>query len=116
MGGPKAHEDLPSPIAGKSWGATFHQDTEETAMKPCEVKLYALSTCSHCKDTKELLKQCGVDYECVDIDKLDPEQRQPYLETIKKLNPACTFPTLVAGDKVIVGFKKDEIKEALGIS
>jgi glutaredoxin-like protein NrdH len=85
-------------------------------VKPCEVKLYALSTCSHCKDTKELLNQCGVDYECVDIDKLEPEQRQPYLEEIKKLNPECTFPTLIAGDKVIVGFKKDEIKEALGIS
>ncbi len=85
-------------------------------MKQCEVKLYSLSTCSHCKDTKELLDQCGVDYDCVDVDKLDPEQRKIYLEKIKKLNPECTFPTLVIGDKVVVGFKKDEIKEDLGIS
>ncbi len=84
-------------------------------MKPCKVKLYALSTCSHCKDTKEFLNQCGVDYDCVDVDTLEPEKRKVYLEEVKKLNPQCTFPTLVIDDKVIVGFKKDEIKKDLGI-
>jgi glutaredoxin-like protein NrdH len=84
-------------------------------MKPCQVRLYALSTCSHCKDTKALLDQCRVDYDCVDVDRLDMEKRQNILAEIKKLNPECTFPTLVIGDKVIVGFKKGEIKEALGI-
>ncbi len=84
-------------------------------MKQCEVKLYSLSTCSHCKDTKEFLKQCGVDYDCVEVDKLNPEQRKVFLEKIKRLNPECTFPTLVIGDKVVVGFKKEKIKEDLGI-
>ena len=85
-------------------------------MKQCKVKLYSLSTCSHCKDTKELLNQCQVDYDCVDVDNLDPEKRQIFLAEIKKLNPECTFPTLVIGNKVVVGFKKDEIKEDLGIT
>ena len=84
-------------------------------MKQCKVKLYSLSTCSHCKDTKDLLNQCQVDYDCVDVDNLDPEKRQILLSEVKKLNPECTFPTLVIGDKVIVGFKKDEIKEILKI-
>lgn len=84
-------------------------------MQPCHVKVYSLSTCSHCKDTKEFLEQCGVDYDCVEIDKLDPEKRRKFLEEIKRLNPQCSFPTVVAGDKVIVGFKQDELKEALGI-
>ena len=85
-------------------------------MNQCEVKLYSLSTCSHCKDTKELLNQCQVNYDCVDVDTLDPDRRKTLLEEIRKLNPQCTFPTLVAGDKVIVGFQKAEIKEALGIA
>lgn len=85
-------------------------------MNQCEVKLFSLSTCSHCRDTKDLLKQCGVNYDCVDVDQLNPEKRRTILEEIKKLNPECTFPTLVAGEKVIVGFKEAEIKEALGIS
>jgi glutaredoxin-like protein NrdH len=88
---------------------------EEIAMPPCHVELYALSTCSHCKDTKDLLNQCGINYDCVDVDRLDPEKRRTILEEIKKVNPECTFPTLVAGEKVIIGFKEAEIKEALGI-
>ncbi|MDD3580144.1 MAG: glutaredoxin family protein [Desulfobacca sp.] len=84
-------------------------------MEPCDVKLYALSTCGHCKNTKEFLNQCGINYDCVDVDTLTGEQRQQVLEEVKKVNPNCSFPTLVIGDKVIVGFRKDEIKETLGI-
>jgi glutaredoxin-like protein NrdH len=85
-------------------------------MKPCKVKVYSLSTCSHCKDTKEFLNQCGIEYDCVEVDKLAPEPRQKFLEEIKRLNPQCSFPTLVVGDNVIVGFKKEGIKEVLGIT
>ena len=84
-------------------------------MKDCDVKLYALSTCIHCRNTKEFLNQCGVKYDRVDVDTLDAEQRKKILEEIRQINPKCAFPTLVIGDKVIVGFKKDEIKEILDI-
>jgi glutaredoxin-like protein NrdH len=87
----------------------------ESPMEPCHVELYSLSTCSHCKDTKDLLNQCGIDYDCVDVDRLDADKRRTILEEIKKVNPQCTFPTLVVGEKVIIGFKEAEIKEALGI-
>lgn len=82
-------------------------------MKECDIKLYALSTCIHCRNTKELLNDCGVKYDCVEVDKLEKEQRDAILEEIKKINPSCSFPTLIIGDKIIVGFKKDEITEAL---
>jgi len=82
-------------------------------MDGCEVRLYALSTCIHCQSTKELLDRCGVDYECIDVDKLDGEERQNVLEDIKKVNPGCSFPTIIIGNKIIVGFRADEIKEAL---
>ena len=85
-------------------------------MQKCHVQLYALSTCSHCKDTKDLLNQCGIKYDCVDVDKLDPEKQRAVLEKVKKLNPQCSFPTLVAGDKVVVGFKEAEIKQAVGVA
>jgi glutaredoxin-like protein NrdH len=84
-------------------------------MKECDIKLYALSTCIHCKNTKEFLGECGVDYECVDVDKLDGEERKEILEEIKKVNPGCSFPTIIIGDKIIVGFRKEEIKEALNL-
>jgi glutaredoxin-like protein NrdH len=88
---------------------------KRNTMKECDVKLYALSTCIHCRNEKEFLKQCGINFDCVDVDKLDGEHRRKILEEIRKINPECAFPTLVVGDKVVVGFKKDEIKETLDI-
>ncbi len=80
-----------------------------------QVKLYSLSTCSHCKATKKLLSKCKVAYEFTDVDKTTGEDRAAVLEDIKKWNPDCSFPTIIIGDKVIVGFKEEEIKEALGL-
>jgi glutaredoxin-like protein NrdH len=85
-------------------------------MNQCDVRLYALSTCGHCQDTKAFLGECGVNYDCVDVDKLDEVERKKVLEELIKINRECAFPTLVIGDKVVVGFRKEEIKELLGIS
>ena len=79
------------------------------------VKLYSLSTCSHCKSTKKLLSECTVHYDFVDVDLLEGDERKAILEDVKKFNPKCSFPTIIIGDKVIVGFKENEIKEALGL-
>ncbi|MDZ7699441.1 MAG: glutaredoxin family protein [Deltaproteobacteria bacterium] len=80
-----------------------------------KVKMYTLSTCSHCKATKKFLDECNVAYKFEDVDLLQGEERTAILEDVKKLNPRCSFPTIVIGDKVIVGFKEAEIKEALGL-
>ena len=85
-------------------------------MNQCDVKLYALSTCGHCRDTKTFLRQCGVDYDCVDVDKLDETGRKKVLQELMKISQECAFPTLIIGNKVVVGFKKEEIKQLLGIS
>lgn len=82
---------------------------------PQRIVLYALSTCSHCRATKRLLNQCAVPYEETDVDLLSGDERDSTLDEVKKINPNCTFPTLVIGDKVIVGYRETEIKEALGI-
>ena len=79
------------------------------------IKLYALTTCIHCRNTKDFLNRCGLDFECVEVDQLEGEERKAMIEEVKKLNPSCSFPTIVIGNKVIVGFKKDEIQEALNI-
>jgi len=47
------------------------------------------------------------------VDTLQGEERQAMIEEVKRYNPNCTFPTILIGDKVIVGFRKDEIEEAL---
>jgi len=79
------------------------------------VKMFTLSTCSHCKATKQFFDDCAVKYEFTDVDLLDREERTAILEDVRKWNPRCSFPTIIIGDKVIVGFREDEIKEALGL-
>lgn len=79
------------------------------------VKIYTLSTCSHCKATKKFLDDCRVQYEFEDVDLLRGEERAAILEDVREFNPRCSFPTIIIGDKVIVGYKEKEIKEALGL-
>ncbi len=79
------------------------------------VKLYSLSTCSHCKSTKKLLNECTVKYDFIDVDLLEGEERRAIIEDVKRFNPKCSFPTIIIGDKVIVGYKEQEIREALGM-
>ncbi len=79
------------------------------------IKVYSLSTCSHCKSTKKLLSECTVLYEFVDVDLLEGDERHAILEDVRKFNPKCSFPTIIIGDAVIVGFKEEKIKEALGL-
>ena len=79
------------------------------------VKIYTLSTCSHCKSTKKFLDECKVKYEFTDVDLLSTEEKKLIMEDVRKLNPDCTFPTIIIGDKVIVGFEEKKIRKALGL-
>ena len=88
---------------------------KDAAMSSLPIKIYTLSTCSHCKSTKKFLNECTVVYDFVDVDLLEGEERKAILEDVKKFNPKCSFPTIIIGDTVIVGYKEDEIKEALGL-
>ena len=76
--------------------------------------LYALSTCIHCKKTRELLNELGVAYDYVYVDQLSRDEMENILKEMEKYNPKGSFPTLVLGsDKVIIGSRLDDIKEAL---
>lgn len=77
------------------------------------ITLYTLTTCSHCKKTKELLDGCGAEYDCVFVDKLQGEERKEMIEAIKKVNPKLSFPTLLLGEETVVGFKEARIMEIL---
>jgi glutaredoxin-like protein NrdH len=79
------------------------------------VKMYTLSTCGHCKAAKKFLKDHGVPNLCTDVDLLSGDARKAIIEEVKKYNPVCSFPTILIGEKVIVGFNEQALREALGI-
>ena len=84
-------------------------------MSQPDVKIFFLSTCSHCRATKKFLGECTIKYEFIDVDILKGDERKAIIADVKKFNPRCSFPTIIIGEKVIVGFKEKEIKEALGM-
>jgi glutaredoxin-like protein NrdH len=78
-------------------------------------KLYSLSTCSHCKACKRFLGECGIEYEFTDVDLLPDDDKAQVITEIKNLTSKCAFPTIIIGETIIVGFKENEIKRALGL-
>jgi len=79
-----------------------------------KIILYALSTCIWCKKTKELLQSLGVAFDYIYLDLLKGDDRSQAINEIKKYNPSTSFPTVVIGEKAIIGFREKEIKEAIG--
>ncbi|MDP7265653.1 MAG: glutaredoxin family protein, partial [Candidatus Thermoplasmatota archaeon] len=79
------------------------------------VAIYTLSTCGWCKKLKRLLKALDIEYEYVDVDLLPKSEKEKIMKEAGKHNPRESFPTLVVdhGKEVIVGFKKDRIREVL---
>jgi glutaredoxin-like protein NrdH len=80
-----------------------------------QVKMYTLSTCSHCKAAKKFLADNGINFEFTDVDLLQKSEKDDALKEIAKYNPQRSFPTIIIGNKIIVGFRENDIRETLGI-
>jgi len=80
-----------------------------------KVILYSLSTCAYCQAIKKMLNDLNISFQCVQADDLVAEERKKAIKDLRKVNPKCSFPTVVVGDDTIVGYKVQEIKEKLNI-
>lgn len=80
------------------------------------IRMFTLSTCIWCKKTKQFLSELGVEYDYTDLDLLEGAEKERVMNDLKRWNERCSFPTLVINnERCIVGFKEDEIREALGL-
>jgi glutaredoxin-like protein NrdH len=81
-----------------------------------KVTLYALSTCVWCKLTKQFLSDNGIEYEYVDVDLLDVNEKSKVHSTIISKGGSLNYPTTIVDDKIVInGFQKEKLKEALGV-
>jgi ferredoxin-thioredoxin reductase catalytic subunit/glutaredoxin len=80
-----------------------------------KIVLYSLTTCGFCQAIKKMLDDLAVAHLCVQADELTGEEKKQALRDLRKVNPKCSFPTVVVDDAVIVGYKVQEIKEEIGI-
>ena len=78
------------------------------------VKVFALSTCPWCKKLKQFLKDNDISCSVVDVDLLQGDEKEAALSEVDKAAGRRAFPITVIGDDVvIIGYKPEEIKEAL---
>ena len=78
------------------------------------VTFYGLSTCVWCKRTRQFLEDNDVAFDFFYVDLLKGKEREEAITQVREWNRATSFPTVVVNDdRCIVGYKPDEIKEAL---
>ena len=81
-----------------------------------KVFLYALSTCAWCKMTKQFLKDNDIEFEYVDVDQCSDEDLEKIKEDVLSKGGHLSYPIVIVNDKTLInGFRKDKIKETLGI-
>ena len=80
-----------------------------------KIRLYTLSTCSHCTRTKHFFEENGIAVEFTDVDLLSGEERERVMDEVRKLNPDCSFPTICINEFVVVGFNEEKLRNALDL-
>jgi len=81
-----------------------------------KVLVYALSTCVWCKMTKQFLKDNNVEYEYVDVDLCEEDDKVKIRQHIQSKGGDLSYPTIIIDDKILItGFRKDKLKETLGL-
>lgn len=75
-----------------------------------EITVYSSFLCKYCDELKVFLKRNAVPFV-----EHDCQFDQQLTQQLSAINPKLSLPTLVAGDRVIIGFDPDQIREALHI-
>jgi len=78
-------------------------------------KVFALSTCPYCRMTRRYLEENDVEFDIIEVDLLEGDERNDAIAEVKELSGGTSFPVVVIGDEIIVGFNKKRIKELLDL-
>ncbi len=74
-----------------------------------KVKIYSTPGCNPCDQAKRFLSEKGVEFDLVDV-----SRDAVAFEEMRKISKgARTAPIISVCDKVLLGFKKEELEEAV---
>lgn len=80
------------------------------------ITLYGMMSCEQCQQTKAYLEEQAIPFDFVNVDLLVGEERNKVMAVLTKAAMFPTLPTLVVGEKLLVGFDPEAIEKALGKS
>ena len=84
--------------------------------KKHKILVYALSTCGWCKRAKQFLKDNKIEYEYIDVDLCNLDDKQKIFKEIQSRGGILAYPTLIIDNKTLLtGAPQDKLREVLGI-
>lgn len=78
---------------------------------PKNVKVYSTPTCPFCMRAKQFLTENNITFENIDV-----SSNQEAAEEMVRKSGQMGVPVLEIDGEIIVGFDRERIKEALGVS
>jgi len=79
--------------------------------KIAHIVVYSLSTCSQCRNAKQLLSDLHIEFFFEDVDVLGEEDQRNVMVEVSRWNPRRSFPTIVVNNKqVIIGYDEVELR------
>jgi glutaredoxin len=79
------------------------------------VKVFALTTCPYCRMARAYLDENNVAYDVVEVDQLEGDEKTAAIAEVKGVSGGTSFPVVIVGDEIIVGFNKKRMKELLDL-
>ena len=73
-----------------------------------KVKVYSTTTCPHCHDAKDFLKEQGVPFEDINVQE-DEKARKEMIEKSGQMG----VPVLDIDGEIMVGFDRDKIEKLI---
>jgi len=64
---------------------------------------------------KQFLREHCDDFEYTDVDLLEGDERTKVLREIYKLTKGYSFPVIIIGDCILVGFNEAKLRKELGL-
>ncbi|MEJ2272935.1 MAG: glutaredoxin family protein [Candidatus Bathyarchaeota archaeon] len=84
--------------------------------KKHKVLIYSISTCGWCNRAKKFLKDNNVEYEYVDIDQCNTEDKRKIIKDIQSRGGTLAYPTLIIDNETLLtGAPQDKLREILEI-
>ena len=75
-----------------------------------QVKIYTTSTCVYCRGAKEYFEEKEVDYEEINLSE-HPDRIQEMIQISGQMG----VPVILIDGKIVIGFNRGAINEALGM-
>lgn len=73
------------------------------------ITLYGTMGCGHCQETKAYLEKRDIPFTFINVDALMGQERNDAMAVLNKAAMFPAFPTIIIGEKSVVGFDPEKI-------